>query len=301
MRKKLFSRFERFVIWGVRNQVHSHHYIHRGFFAAAQNLGIEVIWLPDLSSSSSFLKKDDLILCVNVASRYLPVKDDYFYVLHNFSENINLPKERHIHLQVLTTSTHKNVYPGARKLLGLSWYNSDKRLLVQPWGTPVSIPQFDKPLDNRNCRFELFVGSIWNNELDQGNVDVIQEFKNSLKGFSKVFGHSRYIPESLMKYAVKSSPVSASFVGKWQSENGYLPCRLFKAISFGKVGLINSEFAKDMLNLEIEGRTVQEQLEFCFSLSSKNYLELARTHQIIIRDETYSMKIRNFITAFEIG
>ena len=284
----------RLVIWGVSNPIHSHHYIHKGFYETAKQLGSSVIWLPDKLESVQYIESSDLVIAVNVSANYLPIREDVFYVLHNFPTSI-VEACNCINLQVLTADTLEILDKSAIKLRGNAWFDEKSKTLVQSWGCPRNYDKFLKPIDNRNNKFELFVGSVWDNALNQGNKTMIDDYKRYLTAFSKSLLNSRYVPEAVMNMSVRSSPVGAAFVGPWQEKHGYIPCRLFKAISLGKIGLINSQFTNKILNLKLPSCDLRELLEWYFSLDNRLYLEIAYEHQNLIRYETYETKLENIV------
>jgi spore maturation protein CgeB len=49
------------------------------------------------------------------------------------------------------------------------------------------------------------------------------------------------------KFIVQSNELAPSIVGRWQKVNGYLPCRIFKNISYGKLGMTNSKTVYELL------------------------------------------------------
>ena len=43
------------------------------------------------------------------------------------------------------------------------------------------------------------------------------------------------------KKIIANSEIAPAIVGSWQKEHEYVPCRIFKNISYGKLGMTNSE------------------------------------------------------------
>ena len=293
------NKIKRVVLWGVNAPIHSHHYIHKGFFDVLQKLNINVQWFHDSKFSQNKLQKDDLIITVNIASKFLPIRNDVKYVFHNF-EKIDLDEKKYISLQVITKSTIIEANSLAVKFNGNSWYFKKKNLLVQAWGTPILKENFLEPFDNRRNKYEFFIGSIWNNSLNQGNIEEIKIYKKVIDNLGKKFVHGKYIPDWLMRQCVLSSPLSMSIIGKWQEENGYLPCRLFKGISLGKVGLINSRFANGILELNDQYDSIENSIEKYMIMNSHQYNEIVRYHQLQISNETYAHKILNILKAFDL-
>jgi hypothetical protein len=89
------------------------------------------------------------------------------------------------------------------------------------------------------------------------------------------------------------------FFGR-QAEKNYLPCRVFKNISYGQLGIVNVGKFKDIFGgAFINGETIEELVENSLSVSEKDYLELTNIQQNKIQNHTYLDKITNILVAFE--
>ena len=124
--------FDRFVIWGLRSERDTYRYIHSGFWNTAKKIGVPVIWIDNNKINARIIRKNDLILAVNVARWNLPVVEGAYYCLHNFTlEKIN-PRYL-LHLQVYTS----NAVSGANEIDNMTYLNHESRTLFQAWGTDL--------------------------------------------------------------------------------------------------------------------------------------------------------------------
>jgi hypothetical protein len=234
------------IIWGLRSSFHSHKFIHQAFFDSLIGMGKDAIWVDDKHANSDLVRKGDTVFTVDVASKYLPIVKGARYVLHNINPgSIGIDRD-FVNLQVFTkTSTGENV--------GLPYvqWDVDARTLYQPWGVPTSPSAWMKP-KQFNSHTEFWIGSIWNNELNQGNADFMATYKKSLasynlkfkqKGTTTIFRPNGLSEESAAKL-INKSPIGAAVVGNWQRENMYVPCRLFKNIAAGAIPSSNSDFTE---------------------------------------------------------
>ena len=165
----------RLVVWGLRGSRHTHSHIHRGFFQAAQSLGLQCIWLGDNPNSKTQLQSHDVILAANPASKYLPKRKDLKYVLHNMDDwSSGLGASQFINLQVFSKSAS-----GHEMDTRFTLWNQETQTLFQPWGTPLSP---DKWLEPRTLvsREEYWIGSVWNNEHGQGNAAELTAYRAAL-------------------------------------------------------------------------------------------------------------------------
>lgn len=145
------------------------------------------------------------------------------------SEKFKIEKS-FVNLQVYTNSA-----TGVDCGLPYVKWDSDQRTLFQPWGIPTNPKSWRKAQKARSKK-EFWIGSIWNNDLSQGNSKFIEHYTTALerhnirfiqKGTSTRF-HRNGISESQSMKLVCKLAVGAAVVGRWQGENSYVPCRLFK-------------------------------------------------------------------------
>ena len=50
---------------------------------------------------------------------------------------------------------------------------------------------------------------------------------------------------------IMNAQMAPAIVGKWQQEKGYIPCRIFKNISYGAMGITNSYHVYKLFNENI--------------------------------------------------
>lgn len=47
---------------------------------------------------------------------------------------------------------------------------------------------------------------------------------------------------------IKESIISPALQNEWQVEQGYIPCRIFKNISYGKMGITNNKYVNELFD-----------------------------------------------------
>ena len=292
----------RIVIWGLKSiYTDSYRFVQGGFYLTLKKLGIPTIWIDDSQINAKEIRSGDLIFAANRAMEFLPVIQGVKYCLHNadslFLEKFN--KRNCVRLQVLTQerfATDEQKKTGITSLLeGATNYDETINVLYQSWGAPLLANEFFKPMQLEYKKSEYFVGTIWENELGQGNSKVIPIYKNELQKLGIQFLHVQGAPEIINPMYVRHSAVGASIVGNWQREVGYAPCRLFKAVSFGRLGLINSKTISTAHNWAICNENIPELINFAMSLTPAQTDELVRFQQSCVANETYENKIRNIL------
>ena len=306
------NKIKRIVIWGLKKKYHTHRHIHQAFYKNAKKLGYETLWIEDEKKSQKYIEPGDLILSAYVIGRMIPeknsfeehiipIRDDVYYCLHNF-KNVFLervPNDKLILLQVYN-NTIENI-PNIEKWGCATYFDKNTRTLYQPWGTDLLASEFKKPVFRRN-KFVFWVGSIWNNKLKQGNTTQIIELKEILKKRNLKFIHLRFIPDWLNIFFIRLSRIAPAIAGKSQVDVDYLPCRMFKNISYGQLGITNIKKFKDILEDSfIDGENIEEIIDKSLSLSKNEQADLIRRQQNIIKNYTYKNSIENILRALEIN
>ena len=240
------------VIWGLKSDFHSHKFIQHAFYTNALKMGYESIWVDDRESSADLINRGDIVFAVDVAARFLPVIAGARYVLHNIS-----PESIGINNNFVKVQVHTKAAKGEN--LGIPYVHWDNatRTLFQPWGVPSS-PKVWKKANHISTNKEFWVGSIWNNDLNQGNSDFMKGYIENLSThnirFLRKGTPSRFQPngisESRATRLVNRSAIGAAVVGNWQRDNQYIPCRLFKNVAAGTIPSSNAEFY-DLFNSDI--------------------------------------------------
>ena len=234
------------IVWGLKSDFHSHKFIQGAFYRNFLDMGFETLWVDDLEKNVSLVGSGDIVFAVGIATRFLPIVKGTKYVLHNASvEELGLD-DNFLSLQVHTSSaTGEN--------LGIPYvhWDSSRRTLFQPWGVPTRPKEWKRP-NNVRSTTEYWVGSIWNNDLNQGNADFMAGYVETLSEHGVKFIRRgtttrlqpRGITESKSMRLVNRSAIGAAVVGEWQRENRYIPCRLFKNIASGVIPSSNADFSE---------------------------------------------------------
>lgn len=291
----------RFVIWGIRAPFHSHHFIHLGFYSTLKKLNIPVLWLDDLAANQSLIKKNDLVISVDVAMNFLKKESDIHYCIHNppinFFDSLDDPFS--LRLQVLTNDIFDSQAEIKQlELEGVAFFNQTQNILYQSWGTPLLKREFFQPVSPRYKKVDFFVGSIWDNDFGQGNLRAVERYRSSLGNFGIYFSHVKGVPEFLNPLFIRNSALAISIVGEWQEANGYTPCRVFKAISYGRLGAINSLTSKKQYPWLMADANIDLLTSSILDIDDSQLIDLVRSQQESLSMETYESKLSNILSCF---
>jgi hypothetical protein len=291
----------RVVLWGLRTTFNdTFYFIHKGLYETLKKLNIPAIWVDDKESNIDALRNGDLVYAVDRAAQFLPARTDVKYCLHNISEQFikNLKPEQYVAIQVLTLDRflegREQSRPLDAYLHGTASYDFVGNVLY--WGAPMLARDFLAPMNFPLKKSEYFVGTIWDNELGQGNARVIAEYEKLLREKRIQFKCVKGAPEFFNPIYVRHSAIGASIVGDWQREHGYTPCRLFKAVSYGRIGAINSDNSKIQYPWTMANENIGELIEDILQMSDTKTKELIRFQQKALKQETYEAKIANVCT-----
>ncbi len=299
------DKIKRIVIWGLRKKYHTHRHIHQAFYKNAMKLGYKTIWVEDEKKSQKYIQPGDLIIASEVQGKMippkvafedysLPIRDDVKYCLHNYQDVFKkqLKQDLYINLQVYVNDSENS----DTKIDTARYFNTETRTLYQPWGTDLLPNEFKKPVYN-NSKFVFWIGSIWNNSLNQGNLNEINELKSALRNRGIYFIKLRFIPDILNIFFIRRSRIAPAIAGRFQVNANYLPCRMFKNISYGQLGITNVIKFKDILgNTFIQGESIEEMVENSLNFSKEEYLERTKAQQDIIKNYTYKKSIETILS-----
>ena len=151
-----------------------------------------------------------------------------------------------------------------------------------------------------NTQQVFWVGSVWNNELNQGNIEEIDELKRVLAFRGIRFIHKHEVSDQKNIAFVRKSRIAPAFGGLWQEKVNLLPIRVFKNISYGQLGITNILKFKEILDdTFINGGSIEELIEYSLSIPKNDYLDLISAQQEKIKDHTYLDKIASILVALE--
>jgi len=292
---------KKFVIWGHLHYTHTHSYIHYGFAKAAQSMGWDVIW----TNSVNELENTDecLFLTEGSAELGMPINPNAFYILHNCNMNkyVSIPDSNKLILQVFT----KDVFTRPVTLLNnklFEYWQENINTFYMPWATDILPAEIDENINKLPFQHNgkaVFVGSQWGGV--HGNNNELIKFKLGCDKHSiqlNIVNSQRVEQQESIKL-IQDSYLAPSIVGQWQKEKGYIPCRIFKTISYGKLGLTNSKEAYEVVNKLCIYSPEEEDL-VNIALSSNNTEMIKKAMEFVRDNHTYINRIESLQQVFKI-
>ena len=243
------------VIWGHKLFSHTHSYVHEGFARAFRYLGYDVHWVDDEDDVSGIDFSSALFVAEGQVDHRIPIRDDCKYVLHN-CDGARYASVRHncLPLQVYCA---RNMRPTFERVGPASYYGDG--VLYQPWATDLLPHEID--VDRASIAGEnaaYWIGTIGEGEF--GNVHELDGFQRACAERGVTFVQRASVPRDTHIDLIQRSYLAPAITGTWQCAQGYVPCRIFKNISYGQLGMTNSEAVSNIFDGRLIFNTDTHQL-----------------------------------------
>ena len=233
------------IIWGLKNSNHTHMYIHQAFYKAFKYLNYETYWINDIKEYNGDINNSLIIFSGSLdRSSPPPIIDSCFYLLHNTTLNT----KNKLTFQVYTTDCIDRDTPTSLKY---HYYNKDLKTIYFPWATNILPHEINKNIEEINTININNINACYHNGTITGDWRVPwTNLAIALKKYNIPLKH--YEPGSLTdqqnEELVKKYLICPALVTKWQVDKEYIPCRIFKNISYGKMGITNSNAVNNLFN-----------------------------------------------------
>jgi len=270
------------IIWGYPLNSHTHSFVHYGWHKAFTHLGHETYWFHDKEYPKDFDYTNTLFITEGYADENIPLHKSNTYCVHvarNPYKYIDVGA-RFIDLRYNVTSINdcnykydlsfKNLIPVSDVTLYEpkssnrdlhSKYQKENTVYYEAvyvaWATDLLPHEIN--LENRFLESEkvvYFIGSV-----SGGNGREISKFAEgcSKRGIKVLFNDpwknplsfeeaQRLVQKSIIAPDIRGSGDRSkpNETGTCHKQIGYIPCRLFKNISYGKLGATNCKRLKDL-------------------------------------------------------
>lgn len=296
------KKFNKIVLWGFKTKWHTHRFIFQAYYNTLKKAGISVIWVDDDKKNAKMIEKDDLIISASgmhgkmvpekksIEDYNLPIRDDIFYCLHGensfFREKLNFDRT----LELYYFSSSAEIF---EKINDAVYFDRKNKNLYQPWGTNLLPNEFKKPVFRKN-RLVFWIGSIWNDKNNHGNKEEIGKFVDICKKNKLIFVHLRFIPNFMNEIFIRFSRLAPAIGGRRQVEINYLPCRMFKNISYGQLGFSNvKKFSEIFVDCNIYNESIEETVNKILKLTKDEYINLIKKQQEVCKNYTIAHNLNN--------
>ena len=241
------------VLWGHKLHSHTHSYIHNGFYLAFKHMGYNTLWLDNSDDISTIDFSKSFFITEGQVDQNIPIVADSYYVLHNcdMKKYEVLPISNYMVLQVYT---HDVITKHMADLIdkdSLSYFKNN--CLWTTWATdllPNEINANIEMVKNNLLPTENMVAFVGSFISQWYHVKHFCEYYHIPFTHYGGYNHNN-VSVSDNIALIQKSLLAPSIQCDWQCENGYVPCRIFKNISYGKMGITNNPTVFEMFNQQV--------------------------------------------------
>jgi hypothetical protein len=290
------------VIWGHKLHSHTHSYIHWAFDRAFKAMGYNTLWLDRYDNIANLDFSNTLFITEGQVDQNIPIRLDCWYIIHNCDPTKYLPvinANRCITLQVYT---HDVLPRRVEKISPCIYRSVPDKILYMPWATdllPDEIDAIKKQLPTKRDKVFYWIGTMGAGEF--GNINEINGFKKACSENGIRFEHKQSVSLEDNISMVQRSYIAPALQGPWQVRQGYVPCRIFKNISYGQMGVTNSKTVYDLFEGRIvyNSNTYQLFFDAQSKINSMPHSELLALMDFVRDNHTYVNRIEVLLELLE--
>jgi hypothetical protein len=299
-KKQLVQALQKYpavVIWGLfKYSTSCQRHIHEHLYSTLVKIEHPVIWCDDKVENNVHVPDGSLIFTSNECCKHLQYKKPNWYAMYHTVEAITecqnyirlfLPGE--IAIEEGSVYWEKTVA-----------FHKQSHRLYQTLVTDLLPGEFKEPVFANNSSIVNWVGSIWNDQNNHGNKRVITILEEVLKKRGLEFVAHKGISNEENIACVRASRIAPAIGGDFQT-TGMLPCRLWKNISYGQLGVTNLAKAVDVFgNFIIYENDIEALIDMALSIPEREYKNITAVQQeIVAKKYTYLNFIFNITRALE--
>jgi hypothetical protein len=132
------------------------------------------------------------------------------------------------------------------------YYDIPAKIIYLPWATdllPEEIDANKQKVGDSKKYIVSYIGSLWGGYF--GNEVESSLFRKACSESNVPFIHKTLFDLDETIVLTRESYMAPAFQGPWQVEKGYVPCRIFKNISYGNFGITNSKTVWELFEQRI--------------------------------------------------
>jgi hypothetical protein len=300
------------LIIGHELHSHSHSYIFNGIYIALQHLNHKVDWIYTDEEINKIKNKNtnyDIILTELYYNKNIPIIENCKYIIQQpflelFDENNNYQTDNFM-FDLFKNINKENIIIWRPYLKKFNKHIFDNiiingyKIIIMPWATDLLPEEI-----NQNI---LLLPSILSNNIsnfigmplqhNQILKDVLEKYNIIYKNYGGTFNKDSDKNKSVQENIelIQESIIAPALQSDWQIENEYIPCRIFKNISYGKMGITNNKAVNKLFNNKlIYSENIEELIKQGLEFEKRNdKFDKIKELMIEIRDNhTYINRIQ---------
>jgi len=295
------KRYSSVVIWGLKDpNTSSQRHIHRHLFTVLQKIGCRVFWYEDLSDNNALIENNSLVFSSYECCFNIQYKKDNWYATFTAPRDRIKECKNFLNLRVYGDAESRSNFEFETILWDKTTaFQKSTHLLYQSFVTDLLPEEFLPPIFSTG-RYFYWIGSIWNDANNHGNKKNIKLLEAALLRHHIKFTHVENASDAENIAFVRSSRIAPSIGGDFQTK-AMLPCRVWKNISYGQLGITNLSKALDVFDSHIiYDSNIDKLIDKALTIGEKEYKEMTLYQQCVVaKDHTYLNWIFNVVRALE--
>jgi hypothetical protein len=294
--------FKQVVIWGHKLHSHTHSYIHYGFYKAFTHLGYRTYWFDDRDNVSAFDFTNTLFITEGQVDKKIPLRLDCYYILHHCRD---IPRFQKLidNKRVIFLDQYNDFYIYPHQLAPFTYAHFPDGHIAMPWATDLLPHEIElnkqkiKHIKKTNTIYWIgTIGDGW-----AGNINELRPFMRACNENRIHFQQKINVSSEQNSTLIQQSYMAPAIVGTWQEKHGYIPCRVFKNISYGQIVATNSQQAHELFENKLIFNKNTHQLFFDTKkrLANIKLEEIYELMDMVKEKHTYINRISTLITFFD--
>jgi hypothetical protein len=293
------------VIWGHKYNNHTHGHIHSSYYKVFKYLGYDTHWFDDNEDVSNFNFDNCIFLTEDQAQKNIPLNKTCKYILHHTNlDKYNANGLTYINLANYLKLCNEGVSAYHKenkvvKIAELCYWDEVTKTIYQPWATDLTPDEINIESaikGNVNEKNIYYIGT------SHDNTKQLTEFNSTAiaNGKQLIVGKTNTDKENLD--LIRQSYLSVDIRGDWHVECGYLPCRVFKNISYGRITGTNSKHVKEVLGEHVVYDENPAELfnKLVEAEQNQSIDDIKNAMTFIKENHTFVNRINNIIKCFEL-
>lgn len=299
--------FNKVVIWGFKERIHTSHFIHNALYKACKHMGYDTYWFDDKEDVSQFDFTKSLFFTEGQVDKNIPIRDDCYYILHHCYDGKYFSLKKHNRALILEVYTRDVHFRNVKKIANCMYFDVENKSIFLPWATDLLPHEVDE--QKKKVKFSersekiYYIGTLDNHSKFE-NMSQIGPFIKACRDNGVDFIHEEPASCSVEENInlINNSCMAPALQGPWQLEMNFVPCRIFKNISYGQMGITNSKIVYDLFDGKIVYNSDTYQL-FHDAQVKINTMKIEELYELMdfVRDNhTYVSRITMMLDFFEL-
>lgn len=324
------------IIWGFPLHSHTHSYIHQAWVKAFKYLEYETYWFNDDNYPKEFNYDNCIFITEGYADKNIPLNKTSTYFVHvcinplkyignckrlidirydvtelndyNYSYEVHHDKLERVGNCAYYLANANDSILSDRYKLGVDGYEA----IHLSWASNYLPEEF-----NFDDIYKERENSIyWMGTISESNSKELKIFIDSLKSHGIKFMHNdpwrTPVSEDLMKMYTQKSFIAPDIRGSLVRKDingkpdtganhkyiGYIPCRIFKNISNGQLGITNSARVRDLFDGNIIYSDNEAELLDLAKSHIKDYKMIQSQMEFVRDNHTYIDRVKSIMKVY---